>query len=185
MRLYKTPQGWTGDPLNLPLLAPIDAQRVWAAGVICCRSRAARMADSELAGSGSFYDRAYTAARPELFFKALAHRVAGPAEHVRIRRDSKWNVPEPELALVISPEGKITGYTIGNDMSSRDCWWCCRFSTATWKADGPTTGRSWMAVPNAPISVTFKAHPTARCTSAIARRAIPASFVMRAQRRLR
>ena len=78
------------------------------------------MAESEVAGGGSFYDRVYTAERPELFFKALAHRVAGPEEKVRIRRDSKWNVPEPELALVISAEGKITGYTIGNDMSSRD-----------------------------------------------------------------
>jgi len=120
MLLYKTPKGWTDAPLNLPVLAPIDAQEVWAAGVTYYRSRTARMAESEVAGGGSFYDRVYTAERPELFFKALAHRVAGPGEHVRIRRDSRWNVPEPELALVISPEGKITGYTIGNDMSSRD-----------------------------------------------------------------
>ena len=78
------------------------------------------MAESEVAGGGSFYDRVYNAARPELFFKALPHRVVGPGGAVRIRRDSKWNVPEPELVLLISPGGKIQGYTIGNDMSSRD-----------------------------------------------------------------
>jgi 2-dehydro-3-deoxy-D-arabinonate dehydratase len=119
MLLYKSSAGWTHDAPAVPL-APIDDQEVWAAGVTYYRSRTARMAESEVAGGGSFYDRVYTADRPELFFKALAHRVAGPGENVRIRRDSKWNVPEPELALVISPEGKITGYTIGNDMSSRD-----------------------------------------------------------------
>ncbi len=121
MLLYKTHNGWTHDAPSTPL-APIDQQEVWAAGVTYYRSRAARMAEAEASGggSGSFYDKVYTAERPELFFKALAHRVAGPGEKVRIRKDSKWNVPEPELALVISPEGKITGYTIGNDMSSRD-----------------------------------------------------------------
>jgi 2-dehydro-3-deoxy-D-arabinonate dehydratase len=119
MLLYKGSTGWQTKEPAAPL-APIDAQEVWAAGVTYYRSRAARMAESEVAGGGSFYDRVYAAERPELFFKALAHRVAGPGEKVRIRRDSKWNVPEPELALVISPEGKITGYTIGNDMSSRD-----------------------------------------------------------------
>jgi 2-dehydro-3-deoxy-D-arabinonate dehydratase len=120
MLIYKTSTGWQEEaPASTPL-APIDSQEVWAAGVTYYRSRTARMAESEVAGGGSFYDRVYTAERPELFFKALAHRVAGPGEKVRIRRDSKWNVPEPELALVISPAGKITGYTIGNDMSSRD-----------------------------------------------------------------
>jgi 2-dehydro-3-deoxy-D-arabinonate dehydratase len=120
MLLYKTQTGWQETaPASTPL-APIDAQEVWAAGVTYYRSRTARMAESEVAGGGSFYDRVYSAPRPELFFKALAHRVAGPGEKVRIRRDSKWNVPEPELALVISSAGKITGYTIGNDMSSRD-----------------------------------------------------------------
>jgi 2-dehydro-3-deoxy-D-arabinonate dehydratase len=120
MLIYKTSTGWQEKaPASTPL-APIDSQEVWAAGVTYYRSRTARMAESEVAGGGSFYDRVYTAERPELFFKALAHRVAGPDEKVRIRRDSKWNVPEPELALVISPAGKITGYTIGNDMSSRD-----------------------------------------------------------------
>jgi 2-dehydro-3-deoxy-D-arabinonate dehydratase len=101
-------------------LAPIESQEVWAAGVTYFRSRTARMAESEVAGGGSFYDRVYNAERPELFFKALPHRVVGPGGAVRIRRDSKWNVPEPELVLFISPGGKIQGYTIGNDMSSRD-----------------------------------------------------------------
>jgi 2-dehydro-3-deoxy-D-arabinonate dehydratase len=101
-------------------VAPIDSQEVWAAGVTYFRSRTARMAESETAGGGSFYDRVYNAERPELFFKALPYRVVGPGGAVRIRRDSKWNVPEPELALLISPGGKIQGYTIGNDMSSRD-----------------------------------------------------------------
>ncbi|MGA7235351.1 MAG: fumarylacetoacetate hydrolase family protein [Bryobacteraceae bacterium] len=120
MLIYKTSTGWQGEaPASTPL-APIDSQEVWAAGVTYYRSRTARMAESEVAGGGSFYDRVYSAERPELFFKALAHRVAGPDQKVRIRRDSQWNVPEPELALVISPAGKITGYTIGNDMSSRD-----------------------------------------------------------------
>ena len=104
-----------GEPL-----APIESQEVWAAGVTYFRSRTARMAESETAGGGSFYDRVYNAERPELFFKALPYRVVGPGGAVRIRRDSKWNVPEPELALLISPRGKIQGYTIGNDMSSRD-----------------------------------------------------------------
>ncbi len=120
MLLYKTSNGWQDSEPQTAPLAPIDSQEVWAAGVTYYRSRTARMAESEVAGGGSFYDRVYAAERPELFFKALAHRVAGPDEKVRIRRDSNWNVPEPELALVISPEGRITGYTIGNDMSSRD-----------------------------------------------------------------
>ena len=102
------------------LLAPIGSQEVWAAGVTYFRSRDARMEESHDAGGGSFYDRVYSAPRPELFFKATAHRVAGPGQKVRIRADSKWNVPEPELALVISAGARITGYTIGNDMSSRD-----------------------------------------------------------------
>jgi 2-dehydro-3-deoxy-D-arabinonate dehydratase len=102
------------------LLAPIGSQEVWAAGVTYYRSRDARMEESHDAGGGSFYDRVYSAQRPELFFKASPHRVVGPGAKVRIRRDSKWNVPEPELALVISPRARIIGYTIGNDMSSRD-----------------------------------------------------------------
>ena len=106
------------DPRRI--LAPIESQEVWAAGVTYFRSRTARMAESKAGGGESFYDRVYHAERPELFFKATPHRVAGPGEQVRIRRDSKWNVPEPELALLISPGGRIAGYTIGNDMSSRD-----------------------------------------------------------------
>lgn len=101
-------------------LAPIENQEVWAAGVTYYRSRTARIEESKSAGGGDFYDRVYAADRPELFFKATPHRVAGPNKPVRIRRDSKWNVPEPELALVVSSYGKIVGYTIGNDMSSRD-----------------------------------------------------------------
>lgn len=101
-------------------LAPIGSQEVWAAGVTYFRSRTARMEEAKSAGGGDFYDRVYSAPRPELFFKSAASRVVGDAFHVRIRRDSKWNVPEPELALVINRSGRIVGYTIGNDMSSRD-----------------------------------------------------------------
>jgi 2-dehydro-3-deoxy-D-arabinonate dehydratase len=102
------------------LLAPIGSQEVWAAGVTYYRSRDARMAEAKDAGGGDFYDRVYSAERPELFFKATASRVAGPRDHVRIRRDAKWSVPEPELTLLINHRGRIIGYTIGNDMSSRD-----------------------------------------------------------------
>ncbi|HUI56822.1 MAG TPA: fumarylacetoacetate hydrolase family protein [Bryobacteraceae bacterium] len=102
------------------LLAPIEDQEIWAAGVTYYRSRTARMAESQAAGGMNFYDRVYHAERPELFFKGTPHRVSGPGKPVRIRRDSKWNVPEPELSLLVSPGGRITGYTIGNDMSSRD-----------------------------------------------------------------
>jgi 2-dehydro-3-deoxy-D-arabinonate dehydratase len=109
------PQVALGD---VDLLAPLDRQEVWAAGVTYKRSRQAR--ERESVGAGTFYDKVYNAERPELFFKATPHRVVGPGERVRIRRDSKWNVPEPELALVISPDLRLVGYTIGNDMSSRD-----------------------------------------------------------------
>ncbi|HEY8751823.1 MAG TPA: fumarylacetoacetate hydrolase family protein [Tepidisphaeraceae bacterium] len=101
-------------------IAPIGSQEVWAAGVTYMRSREARMEEAKSAGGGDFYDRVYNAARPELFFKSSPYRVVGPNAPVRIRRDSKWNVPEPELTLVISPRGQIIGHTIGNDMSSRD-----------------------------------------------------------------
>src|SRR3989442_3829962 len=90
-------------PLHeLTLLAPVDQQEIWAAGVTYKRSQEAR--ERESAGAARFYDLVYSAPRPELFFKAPAYRVCGPGERVRIRRDSKWNVPEPELALVISPQ---------------------------------------------------------------------------------
>jgi len=101
-------------------LAPIVSQEVWAAGVTYRRSREARMEESKAAGGGDFYDRVYDAERPELFFKATPHRVVGPGDAVSIREDSKWSVPEPELTLLITPTGKITGYTVGNDMSARD-----------------------------------------------------------------
>lgn len=102
------------------VLAPVGSQEVWAAGVTYHRSRKARMDESRNAGGGDFYDRVYTAERPELFFKAAGWRVVGPGGAVRIRSDAKWSVPEPELTLVINAAGGIVGYTIGNDMSSRD-----------------------------------------------------------------
>lgn len=102
------------------ILAPIVSQEVWAAGVTYYSSRRARMAESKDAGGGDFYDRVYVAERPELFFKATGRRVVGPGQAVRIRSDAKWSVPEPELTLLINPQGTIVGCTIGNDMSSRD-----------------------------------------------------------------
>lgn len=101
------------------LRAPIGRQEVWAAGVTYLRSRDARMDESRKAGADNFYDRVYDAERPELFFKSTADRVVGPGQAVRIRADSTWNVPEPELTLFITAKGKIVGYTCGNDMSSR------------------------------------------------------------------
>ena len=110
----------TSAPVAASLLAPLQSQEVWAAGVTYLRSKAARMAESKDSGGGTFYDKVYEADRPELFFKAAPHRVAAPGTPVKIRADSKWNVPEPELTLAINSAGKIFGYTIGNDMSSRD-----------------------------------------------------------------
>lgn len=101
-------------------LAPIVGQEVWAAGVTYYRSRSARIEESKDAGGGTFYDRVYVAERPELFFKAAGWRVVGHGGTVRIRGDAKWSVPEPELTLVINARGQSVGYTIGNDMSSRD-----------------------------------------------------------------
>lgn len=103
---------------NVQWLPPIDDQEVWAAGVTYKRSQTARMEESEAAAS--CYDRVYTAARPELFFKATPNRCSGHLGKLRIRSDATWNVPEPELTLVLSNTGKIVGYTVGNDMSSRD-----------------------------------------------------------------
>jgi len=112
------------QPVSAPqpgdLLAPVGSQEIWAAGVTYFRSRDARMEESKDAGGGTFYDRVYHAERPELFFKATANRVVGPHQPVRVRSDAKWSVPEPELTLLVSSAGAITGYTIGNDMSSRD-----------------------------------------------------------------
>ncbi len=137
------------------LLAPLDQQEVWAAGVTYKRSQVARMEESE--EGASHYDRVYMADRPELFFKATASRVSGPGEPVRVRADSDWSVPEPEFTLVISPDCRIVGYTIGNDMSARDIEGenplylpqakfykdCCSLGPCVWLAeemlDSPTT----------------------------------------------
>jgi len=99
--------------------APIGSQEIWASGVTYQRSKVARMEESEASGGATFYDKVYDAERPELFFKGTAHRAVGTGGGVNIRRDSTWDVPEPELTLVISPSGKLLGYTVGNDMSSR------------------------------------------------------------------
>ncbi len=101
-----------------PLLAPVEpAQEIWGSGVTYLRSRDARKAESEVA---DVYERVYLAERPELFFKAPGWRAVGHGQPVRIRRDARWNVPEPELTLVLNAFGEIVGYTVGNDMSSRD-----------------------------------------------------------------
>ncbi len=107
------------EPLgSQTFLPPLDRQEVWAAGVTYQRSKIAREEESQ--GASQFYDKVYTAPRPELFFKARAQQVVGPQQAVHIRGDSRWSVPEPELALVVAPDRRIVGYTIGNDMSARD-----------------------------------------------------------------
>ncbi|WP_420399076.1 fumarylacetoacetate hydrolase family protein [Flagellimonas sp.] len=98
---------------------PIDNQEIWAAGVTYERSKTARMDEAKESGGSVFYDMVYDAERPELFFKATAQRCVGSGDEVYIRKDSTWNVPEPELTLLINSNGSIEGYTIGNDMSSR------------------------------------------------------------------
>jgi 2-dehydro-3-deoxy-D-arabinonate dehydratase len=103
---------------EVKLLAPVERQEVWAAGVTYLRSKTARMEESNF--SATAYDRVYVAERPEIFFKSLAEKVVATGEAVGIRRDAKWNVPEPELALVLNSRGQVVGHTIGNDMSSRD-----------------------------------------------------------------
>jgi len=103
---------------EVQLCAPVEQQEIWAAGVTYLRSKTARMKESDF--SATAYDKVYAAERPELFFKSLAEKVVAPGELVGIRRDARWNVPEPELALVLNSRGKIVGHTIGNDMSSRD-----------------------------------------------------------------
>jgi len=106
------------DPSLPHLLAPLDLQEVWAAGVTYQRSKVARMEESQ--GAARFYDAVYDADRPELFLKATPSRVSGPNGPIRIRRDARWNVPEPEVGLVFTPDLRLVGYTIGNDVSSRD-----------------------------------------------------------------
>lgn len=106
--------------LQASSLVPITNQEIWAAGVTYFRSKTARMDESKDAGGGDFYDRVYDADRPEIFFKATAVRTVGHGQAMHLRDDSKWIVPEPELTLVVSPGGKVIGYTIGNDLSCRD-----------------------------------------------------------------
>ncbi|MGM0943961.1 MAG: fumarylacetoacetate hydrolase family protein [Bacteroidota bacterium] len=124
--LYSEAQHWeqltkeeAGSLMQEGVQAPMGNQEVWAAGVTYYRSRTARMEESQDAGGADFYDKVYDANRPELFFKATASRVSNPGEKVNIRKDSTWDVPEPELTLLLSPSGKVQGFTIGNDMSSR------------------------------------------------------------------
>jgi 2-dehydro-3-deoxy-D-arabinonate dehydratase len=106
-------------PLSeVTLLAPVEEQEVWAVGVTYLRSKKARMEESEF--SANAYDKVYDAPRPELFFKSLPEKVVGPGDAVGIRQDASWNVPEPELAFVLNSRGNLVGYTVGNDMSSRD-----------------------------------------------------------------
>lgn len=107
------------DVLPGNILPPIQSQEIWAAGVTYERSKEARMKEAEDAGGGNFYDRVYDAERPEIFFKANRYRTVGHGEQVNIRPDSTWNVPEPELTLFVNVSGKIAGYCVGNDMSSR------------------------------------------------------------------
>ena len=115
------PVGALGDDLTPPagvtLLAPLDTQEVWACGVTYEMSREARMRESN---EPTIYGKVYDAPRPEIFFKATPSRVVGPGEAVGIRADSSWDVPEPEMVLVVTPAMEIVGYTVGNDMSSRD-----------------------------------------------------------------
>lgn len=120
-RQAATDQALAGQELPLSevrLLAPIDAQEVWGAGVTYERSKVARQEESE--SGGSFYDLVYRADRPELFFKATPSRVVGPGQAIRVRRDTAWCVPEPELALVLAPDLRLVGFTVGNDVSARD-----------------------------------------------------------------
>src|SRR6201988_297339 len=107
-------------PLQEELLSPVGAQEVWAAGVTYERSREGRREEAHESGAAVFYSRVYDAERPELFFKAAGWRVVAPYGKIRVRRDARWSVPEPELVLVINRDAKIIGYTLGNDVSSRD-----------------------------------------------------------------
>lgn len=121
LRLSKIADGTRGQTglLDDGILAPVGKQEIWAAGVTYFRSKVGRQEESKSTGGGDFYARVYEAKRPELFFKSPGYRAVGHGDKVRIRKDSTWDVPEPELTLVITKSGKIIGYTIGNDMSSR------------------------------------------------------------------
>src|SRR5215213_3101480 len=105
--------------IDSDIQAPIQSQEVWACGVTYYRSKVGRQEESKNAGGSDFYARVYEADRPEIFFKATAARTVGHGDKVKIRKDSTWDVPEPELTLVVTSSGKIIGYTVGNDMSSR------------------------------------------------------------------
>src|SRR5690242_14739642 len=107
---------WPVDQVRL--LTPVESQEIWAAGVTYLRSKQARMEESDF--SARAYDHVYEAARPEIFFKAVPEKVVSPGEAVGIRRDARWSVPEPELTLVVNSSRRVVGFTIGNDMSSRD-----------------------------------------------------------------
>ncbi len=144
---------------DMILEAPIQSQEIWAAGVTYTRSRDARMEESKDAGGGSFYDMVYDAVRPELFFKANPGRCVGPGAKVRIRKDSVWNVPEPELTLAINNKGKIFGYTIGNDMSSRSIEGENPLYLPQAKSyDGSAAIGPCIYIPSAPISPETKIH---------------------------
>lgn len=113
------PSEQAANLISTELEAPIESQEIWASGVTYYNSKLGRQEESKEAGGGDFYARVYEAERPELFFKATKHRTVGHGGKVTVRKDSAWDVPEPELTLVISSSGRIIGYTIGNDMSSR------------------------------------------------------------------
>ncbi|MBX2966349.1 MAG: fumarylacetoacetate hydrolase family protein [Cyclobacteriaceae bacterium] len=107
------------NELPRELLAPVGSQELWACGVTYLRSKVGRQEESKASGGGDFYAKVYEAERPEVFFKATSNRIVGHGAKVRTRKDSTWDVPEPELTLVVTSSGKIVGYTVGNDMSSR------------------------------------------------------------------
>jgi 2-dehydro-3-deoxy-D-arabinonate dehydratase len=116
---WKNAEPLENGPDPSRLLAPIGNQEIWASGVTYYSSRLARMEESKDSGGGDFYSRVYVADRPEIFFKATPARTVGPGKDFRIRKDSTWDVPEPELTLFATSNAKIVGYTIGNDVSSR------------------------------------------------------------------
>jgi 2-dehydro-3-deoxy-D-arabinonate dehydratase len=155
----KKPLGNKSILNDLIIQAPIQSQEIWAAGVTYTRSRDARMEESKDAGGGSFYDMVYDAIRPELFFKATPYRCVGSGDKVRIRKDSTWNVPEPELTLVVNNTGKIVGYTIGNDMSSRSIEGENPLYLPQAKSyDGSAAVGPCVYIPGAPISPATKIH---------------------------